>query len=61
MASRRGRMDNAEGTNWKSKGGTTYKPKEKGDKGIKVKLLLQNLPRLPFKKQIEFLGRFHEY
>ena len=61
MASRRGRMDNAKGTIGKSKGGTTYMLKEKGDKGIKVILLLQNLLRLPFEEQFEFLSRFHEY
>ena len=35
--------------------------KEKGDKGTKVILLFQNLPKLPFEEQFEFLGRFHEY
>ena len=31
-------------------------PLKRGDKGIKVELLLQNLPRLPFEEQIGFLS-----
>ena len=61
MTSRRGKMDNAKGTIRKSKGGTTYMLKEKGDKSTKVILLLQNFPRLPFEEQFEFLSRFHVY
>ena len=36
----------------KEKGG----PLKRGDKGTKVELLLQNLPRLPFEEQIGFLS-----
>ena len=61
MASRRGRMDNAKETIGKSKGRTTYKLKKWEDKGTKVKLLLQNLPRLPFEEQFEVLSRFYGY
>ena len=31
-------------------------PLKRGDKGTKVELLLQNLPRLPFEEQIGFLS-----
>ena len=31
-------------------------PLKRGDKGTKVELLLQNLPRLPFEEQIWFLS-----
>ena len=33
-------------------------PLKSGDKGTKVELLLQNLPRLPFEEQIGFLSEF---
>ena len=60
-ASRRGIEDISKGTKGKRKGGTTYKYKKKRGQSAKVKLLLLNLPKLPFEEQIEFLGRFHEY
>ena len=31
---------------------------KRGDKGTKVKLLLRNLPRLPFEEKIGFLSGF---
>ena len=38
--------------------GQGEKEEEGGNNGTKVKLLLQNLPRLPFEEQIGFLSGF---
>ena len=57
-ASRRGIEDISKGTKRKRKGGTTYKYKIKMGQSAKVKLLLLNLPKLPFEEQIGFLSGF---